>query len=479
MTSPVRSTWQRARRFLAPVLLLATLVLLLALFRHVLLPFILALIIVYLMEPVVKRLNRIRIRRWHLPRWICVVLVYITFFGTVTSFSVVFLPPLVNEFASLAEETPKFFERLRTQYIPDLNRDLQELLRRFFPTRLTDPQIQTVRSEVYKALDRAQTMALLVGAMTPEEREFYQQGNVDLRIAGMEQQTGPNAAFRLVPDPVTGEWLVMLEEVELLPNPETERSFVLRTRLEQSEPAPEPFFFDLERSLNQELEGAVAVSGSEVARIVAFGQGLAIGLLSAFVGLILTFMIAAFLSIDLPRIMGYFRSLVPTNARKTYDDLLTKMDRGLSGVVRGQLMICLINGALTGIGLFLFKIKFALVLTMFATVLSLIPVFGVIISSIPAVAIALTGGLTPALAILGWILLIHFIEANILNPKIIGTSAHIHPVIVIFALLAGEYTYGLIGALLAVPVASIFLTLLKFIMARYQTPDEPIEETPS
>ncbi|MFW6058191.1 MAG: AI-2E family transporter, partial [Persicimonas sp.] len=49
-----------------------------------------------------------------------------------------------------------------------------------------------------------------------------------------------------------------------------------------------------------------------------------------------------------------------------------------------------------------------------------------------------------------------------LNPKIIGTSAHIHPVIIIFALLAGEHTFGLVGALLAVPVASILLEVFKF-----------------
>jgi predicted PurR-regulated permease PerM len=75
------------------------------------------------------------------------------------------------------------------------------------------------------------------------------------------------------------------------------------------------------------------------------------------------------------------------------------------------------------------------------------------------------------LAALGWILLIHFIEANILNPQIIGTSAHIHPVIVIFALLAGESTFGLVGALLAVPVASIILELFKFVRDKIRTND--------
>jgi predicted PurR-regulated permease PerM len=53
-----------------------------------------------------------------------------------------------------------------------------------------------------------------------------------------------------------------------------------------------------------------------------------------------------------------------------------------------------------------------------------------------------------------WIIGIHFLEANLLNPKIIGTAAKIHPVLVIFALFLGEHSYGLVGALLAVPILS-------------------------
>ena len=74
-----------------------------------------------------------------------------------------------------------------------------------------------------------------------------------------------------------------------------------------------------------------------------------------------------------------------------------------------------------------------------------------------------------------WILGIHALEANLLNPKIIGSSAHIHPVIVIFALLAGESAYGLVGALLAVPTASILLTLFNFIRTRAWTQAESLE----
>jgi predicted PurR-regulated permease PerM len=157
---------------------------------------------------------------------------------------------------------------------------------------------------------------------------------------------------------------------------------------------------------------------------------------------------------------------VPPRYRSDYDDLLGRLDRGLSGVVRGQLMICLVNGVLSGIGFLIFIPEYAIVLAIFAGVLSLIPIFGTILSSVPAVLVGLSISLGTAVAVLGWILGIHFIEANILNPKIIGTSAKINPVVVIFVLIAGEHTYGLAGALLAVPATSVVQSIVAFAYER-------------
>jgi predicted PurR-regulated permease PerM len=136
-------------------------------------------------------------------------------------------------------------------------------------------------------------------------------------------------------------------------------------------------------------------------------------------------------------------------------------------VIRGQLLICLINGVLTYIGLLIFDIKYSLILAFVAAVMTLIPIFGSILSSIPIVLVALVSGesgldFVRAIASVLWIVGIHFIEANFLNPKIIGSSAKIHPVVVIFSLILGEKTFGLVGALLAVPVASMIQVLFVF-----------------
>jgi predicted PurR-regulated permease PerM len=90
---------------------------------------------------------------------------------------------------------------------------------------------------------------------------------------------------------------------------------------------------------------------------------------------------------------------------------------------------------------------------------------------VPIVTVALASGqpglsFSTGLAVLAWIIGIHLLEANFFNPKIIGTAAKIHPVVVVFALMVGEESGGLIGALLAVPIASMVQAMFLFFRGR-------------
>ena len=181
-------------------------------------------------------------------------------------------------------------------------------------------------------------------------------------------------------------------------------------------------------------------------------------------------MVAAFFSIDAQAIRRYFRTLVPPEYEEDARILTQRIDRSLAGVVRGQVTICVVNGVLTFIGLMLFEVKFAFLLAMVATLFSLIPIFGTIISSVPIVLIGLSDGFEKGLAMLLWIIGIHALEAYFLNPKIMGSAARIHPVIVAFSLIAGERTFGLVGALFAVPIAAILVACFDHARERAQPP---------
>lgn len=191
---------------------------------------------------------------------------------------------------------------------------------------------------------------------------------------------------------------------------------------------------------------------------------------------ILILMLTAFIVMDRKAIGEFFASLPPASVRSEYNTLIRYVDRGLAGVVRGQLVICAVNGLLTYLGLLVIGVEGAWLLGIVAGILSLIPIFGTILSTVPIVLIAAADGLDKGIAALGWILLIHLVEANLLNPLIMGSHARMHPVIIIFALLAGEHAFGIWGALLAVPTASILQSCFLFYRHEIEgIPTSPVE----
>jgi predicted PurR-regulated permease PerM len=229
-------------------------------------------------------------------------------------------------------------------------------------------------------------------------------------------------------------------------------------------PAPE----SLEDRLRGWFRRSVAGLQSQLDDAVRLGRSIVAGVVQGVFTFFLVLMIGAFILIDMEKVHAFLRSLFPPNVRGDYDVIIAGIDRGLSGVIRGQLLICLVNGVLTYVGLVIFDVKYSIVLAFVAAVMSLVPIFGSILSTIPIVLAALVSGeqgvdVVRAVASVLWIVGIHFVEANFLNPKIIGSSAKIHPVVVIFALVLGEHSYGLVGALLAVPVASMIQVVFVFL----------------
>lgn len=237
---------------------------------------------------------------------------------------------------------------------------------------------------------------------------------------------------------------------------------------------------DLIKIAHNLLNDTISYIKSETKNIIASAQHIFTEFISAIFMLLLVIMITGFLLVDVEMIKQFAFSLVPVTDRVSFDNFLNRLDQRMSGVVRGQLTICVINAILTLIGLLIFNVKFAFILATIAGIFSLVPVFGSIASTIPIVLVAITISPLTALFSLLWIIGIHILEANLLNPKIMGDSAKIHPVLIILALLAGKHFYGIIGALLAVPIMSIFITIFASILGKARLMDEgvanPVED---
>src|SRR5690625_354194 len=465
---PLVQFWKQYR---APFMLFALVAFCLIAFRATLRPFLVAIFIAYLIDPVVAWVNQRTVRGRHVPRALAVLSVYAIVISVVTLFSAFVVPELTREVGHLAKDLPQNIEEFRQDKLPAVNERLSGFFRRPVGERiLTSPEVQIAAARVHTQLDKAEERAFLAGFLpTKEERKRLVEGkthvqsratnqSLDQHIVRLQQEEG-------------GDWLVLLEQEYIELTPTSDGAY----RLQIPDPDPRNHVgrgeFDLGRMVDNMVDNLAQTTGKIFSDALVFGQRLLTKVSGLLFATLITLMVAAFLSIDVPHILAFFRSLFPEDKQEKLNTLLAQINRGLSGVIRGQLLICLVNGILTGIGLFIFKVKFAFVLAVFAGVMSLIPVFGTIISSVPCVLIALTGGVVPAAGVTIWIAIIHFLEGNILNPKIIGGAARIHPAIVVFALVAGQHVYGILGALLAVPIASLVQTLFLF-FAEIPTKDD-------
>jgi len=222
-----------------------------------------------------------------------------------------------------------------------------------------------------------------------------------------------------------------------------------------------PDRFSVSEILSQGVSSTASYLKRHALELIRVGQIIVQAVSRGIFLTFMTLMVAGYLMLTRDAILRFFRTLPPPKARPSFDRLLLRIDRGLSGVVRGQLLICLVNGVLSAVGFWMFGLRYWPILALVAGVMSIIPIFGSILSSIPVVLVGLTQDFWTALWVLLWVIGIHQIEANLLNPKIIGTAAKIHPVLVVFSLFVGEHYFGLWGALLAVPALSIIQSLFQ------------------
>jgi len=373
---------------------LATLAVLLAA-REILLPFILAVVVAYVLMPAVEQ-----VEKWRVPRWGAVILVYVVTVGGMYTSIAAMAPRLGVEMRGLLRELPGIAATIRDEHVPAMRHWLSNL----------------------------------TGVSPPPPT--------------VESPGSPSRSMRLVPRP-DGTF-----ELDLGPGIEVHQVGEGRWRIEEP-PETAERSFEPGKFMSDAVSKSITYVQRNTMEVIRLGRSIVTAVSSAIFVFFMTLMLGAYIMITRERITGFFCSLVFPDARRSFDLLLARIDRGLSGVVRGQMLICVVNGVLSAVGFWIFDLKYWPILAILAGVMSLVPIFGSILSSIPIVAIALTQSLSVAVEVLLWIVGIHQLEANLLNPKIIGDQAKIHPVLVVFSLLVGEHFFGLSGALLAVPVLSI------------------------
>lgn len=217
--------------------------------------------------------------------------------------------------------------------------------------------------------------------------------------------------------------------------------------------------------------GSVAGSwGTKVmASVSRSGSSLLAGILTLFLVPILTF----YLLRDWDRIVATVGLMVPRRRRPMVFQLAGESDLVLGGFLRGQVMVMLGLATIYASGLALLGLDYAIAIGVVAGLVSFVPYLGFIVGiGLAGLAALVEGG--------GWLLLAglvgvfaigQMIEGTVLTPRLVGSRIGLHPVVVIFAVLAGGQLFGFFGILLALPVAAVLSVLARFAFSHY-FPDE-------
>ena len=186
--------------------------------------------------------------------------------------------------------------------------------------------------------------------------------------------------------------------------------------------------------------------------------------------IVITPLVAFYLLNDWDRIVERIDTLLPRDMAPTIRKLIAEIDRTLSAFVRGQAMVCLILGLFYATGLALAGLDFGFIVGLGAGFISFVPYLGSILGLVTSLGIAIAQfpGWIDVAIVAGIFFAGQLIEGNFLTPKIVGGSIGLHPVWVIFALLAGGGLFGFTGVMLAVPVAAAIGVLVRYWAERYR-----------
>lgn len=248
-----------------------------------------------------------------------------------------------------------------------------------------------------------------------------------------------------------------------------------------------PLLADIQRRLSPEhagklstgLEGLSGNIAAWIGRVLvgAWSGGLAI---VQFLGLIVIAPVVAFYLLrDWPDILAALDGLLPGAHAQTIRRLASEIDERLAGFLRGIGSVCLILAAVYGLGLSAVGLHFGFLVGIVAGLLSFVPYLGAISGLVAGTVLALFQFGPSESVFLVWAVfgVGQALEGYVLTPKLVGNRVGLHPVWIMFALMAGGALFGFVGLLIAVPAAAVIGVVGRHVLAQYRAGEAVLRET--
>ncbi|MGF6494391.1 putative PurR-regulated permease PerM [Luteibacter sp. 621] len=222
-------------------------------------------------------------------------------------------------------------------------------------------------------------------------------------------------------------------------------------------------------AIKEHIGSIGSIAAATITKVTQSGMGVITWMTNA----VLIPVVAFYLLRDWDTMIAHIQRLIPRSVEPTVVRLSRESDQVLGAFVRGQLLVMLALGVFYGLGLTLVGISIGPLIGMVAGLLSFVPYLGFMIGFVAALVAALVqyGDWTHVILVGVVFTIGQLLEGYVLVPRLVGGKIGLHPVAVIFAVLAGGHLFGFLGVLLALPAASVVVVLLRYVFARYRESD--------
>lgn len=212
---------------------------------------------------------------------------------------------------------------------------------------------------------------------------------------------------------------------------------------------------ELSNALDSLVRSLTAALQQLIPALLAVPLNVLSGILGLFFDLVVVLTMTLFWLMSTQRLKPFVVGLFPPEQRDRANEVIGEVSRSFGGYVRGTLIAMALIGTLTGVALFLLAVPYALLLGLMAALTELLPYIGPWISGTAAVIVALVAvGPLKAVEVALLFLLIQEVEGNVIEPLVMNRQVHLDPLLVIVVVLIGINLLGIIGAILAVPIAA-------------------------
>lgn len=177
------------------------------------------------------------------------------------------------------------------------------------------------------------------------------------------------------------------------------------------------------------------------------------------------------------KLAPFIQKIFPSKQQARISDILGRLNQTLAQYISGQVLEMIFVGVFTAVGYFMIGQKYALLLGVFAGITNMIPYVGPYIGLVPALFVALTDSFWQAIWVIVVVLIVQQVDSNLIYPRVMGASLHVHPLTIIVLLLAAGNIAGIAGMILAVPFYAVIRTVIVYAWQLWQIQQMPEVDT--